>query len=137
MSTTETDELRQAATAARSAAYAPYSEFDAGAAVLTTAGTVHRGALVENISLGLSMCAERIALFSAATAGERPGALALAAPATDGGTTLPCGACLQVALELGGPDVRVIAVGSDDIVESTVGELLPRGPARSETGIES
>lgn len=133
--------LLDAAHVARSHAYAPYSKFDSGAAVRGTDGSIHHGTIVENISLGLAMCPERVALFSCATAGVRPTHLALEAPATDEGLTLPCGACLQVALELGGPELRVYAshggdeVDAPDVFEATVGELLPKGPHRRNTGI--
>jgi cytidine deaminase len=117
------------ARAARAAAYVPYSGFAMGAAVLSDSGAVFRGALVENVSLGLAMCAERVALFSTATAGERPTALVLVARRTGGSLTFPCGACLQVALELGGPDVRVVVSDPDgQTASSTVAELLPNGP---------
>lgn len=132
---TELDSTREEATAARQRAYAPYTKFDAGAAVLDTEGDVHTGALVENISLGLAMCAERVALFNCASSGRRPSHLVLAAPSTDGGLTVPCGACLQVALELGGPTVEVTALGDDDELTSTVQDLLPRGPHRARTGV--
>jgi cytidine deaminase len=123
------DALLAEATAARAAAYVPYSGFAMGAAVRSTNGTMFRGALVENVSLGLAMCAERVALFSAATAGERPAALALVAARTNGSLTFPCGACLQVALELGGPEVLVVVAAPDGTAtSSTVGELLPNGP---------
>ncbi len=111
-------------------AYAPYSKFEMGAAVATTDGSVVVGALVENVSLGLAMCAERVALFTCSATGNRPARLALAAPKTAGTVTWPCGACLQVALELGGRDLVVI-VGDDGdgpIASATVGDLLPRGP---------
>lgn len=94
-------------------------------------GTWAPGVIVENVSLGLAMCAERVALFSTVARGARPVALALVAPSTRDDTTWPCGACLQVALELGGPDMAVHVSGTDDdspIHESTVGALLPRGP---------
>ena len=88
--------------------------------------------LVENVSLGLAMCAERVALFSAITIGSRPVALALVARRTDGELTYPCGACLQVALELGGPDVEVLVADLGGATETaTVGALLPRGPKKS------
>lgn len=111
-------------------AYAPYTKFKTAAAVSTDDGDVVVGVLVENVSLGLAMCAERVAMFSAVAAGSKPKRLALAAPDTDGSLTWPCGACLQVALELGGRDL-VIVVGDDDggpIATSTVGALLPNGP---------
>lgn len=111
-------------------AYAPYSKFEMGAAVATADGAVIGGALVENVSLGLAMCAERVALFTCSAAGMRPVRLALAAPKTAGTATWPCGACLQVALELGGREL-VVVVGDDDdgpVETATVGDLLPRGP---------
>ena len=111
-------------------AYAPYSKFRMGAAVEAADGTVVGGAIVENVSLGLAMCAERVALFTTSATGRRPVRLALSAPKTSGTVTWPCGACLQVALELGGRNL-VVVVGDDDngpVETSTVGELLPRGP---------
>lgn len=121
--------LIDAAIAARGRAYVPYSGFRMGAAVATTAGSIVPGALVENVSLGLAMCAERVALFGAVAAGERPTALAVVAPRTSGSVTFPCGACLQVALELGGPDLAVVAVTPRREVEQAVlADLLPRGP---------
>jgi cytidine deaminase len=104
-----TDDLVEAARAARAHAYAPYSDFAMGAAVRTADGAVHPGALVENVSLGLAMCAERVAMFASVAAGAgRVTELALVAARTDGALTTPCGACLQVALELGGPEVSVV-----------------------------
>ncbi len=103
------DALR-AAEGARARAYAPYSGFAMGAAVVTDRGQVVPGALVENVSLGLAMCAERAALFaSVAHAAGRPQLLAVVSRRTRGELTWPCGACLQVALELGGPELWVVA----------------------------
>ncbi len=119
------------ARAARERAYVPYSGFAMGAAVRSDQGTLYLGALVENVSLGLAMCSERVALFATATAGERPVALALVARRTDGELTFPCGACLQVALELGGPEVEVVVADpSGTVATSTVGALLPNGPRK-------
>ena len=126
------DELIAAATAARARAYAPYSGFRMGAAVLTSSDTVVTGALVENVSLGLAMCAERVALFATVAADERPVALVVVSPRTDGATTFPCGACIQVGLELGGPDMAVVAVTVDgEIEQARLGDLLPRGPRKT------
>ena len=123
--------LLDAAVAARERAYVPYSGFAMGAAVRTERGSIVPGALVENVSLGLAMCAERVALFAASTAGERPTALALVSKRTSGRLTYPCGACLQVALELGGPTVEVfVSDPNGESASSTVGELLPHGPHR-------
>lgn len=127
-------ELIRSATMARSLAYVPYSHFDAGAAVRADDGSIHSGSVVENISLGLAMCAERVALFATIAAGQRPTELLLIAPATDGGLTMPCGACCQVALELGGPNLVVRSVDPEDstmVTTETIGALLPRGPHRS------
>ncbi len=126
-----TDELLTAARAARERAYAPYSEFHMGAAVRCADGTVVPGALVENVSLGLAMCAERIALFTTVAQGLDPVALALVARRTGDGLTFPCGACLQVALELAGPEL-VVTVGDLDGETETVrlGDLVERLPHR-------
>ncbi|MFP3908024.1 MAG: cytidine deaminase [Acidimicrobiales bacterium] len=122
-------EVTKAALDARGRAYAPYSGFRMGAAVLTAGGAVITGSLVENVSLGLAMCAERVALFSTASSGERPTALVVASPRTSGALTFPCGACLQVGLELGGRELVVVAVAPDGTTERVVlGDLLPRGP---------
>ena len=131
MSAVVDQELLDAARAARERAYVPYSGFAMGAAVRTDSGEVVDGALVENVSLGLAMCAERVALFATATAGARPVRLALTAKRTAGELTHPCGACLQVALELGGPGVEVIVSDLDgNSATTTVGDLLPHGPHR-------
>lgn len=132
MTTDTSTDLREAAAAARERAYAPYSDFRMGAAVRTSGGSTSTGAVVENVSLGLAMCAERVALFATVAGGDgRPTHLTLVAPRTDGELTMPCGACLQVALELGGRDVVVEAFDPDGASTSaTVGELLPRGPKK-------
>jgi cytidine deaminase len=127
----DSDALVAAADAARLRAYAPYTRFKMGAAVLAADGSIVTGALVENVSLGLAMCAERAAMFAAVDQGHRPVALAVSAPRTDGTVTFPCGACLQVALELGGPETVIVASTTDGVVEqSTIGELLPRAPRK-------
>jgi cytidine deaminase len=89
-------ELIKAAAAARDHAYAPYSDFHMGAAVRCADGTIVPGALVENVSLGLAMCAERAALFATVARGLAPTALALVSERTSGELTFPCGACLLV-----------------------------------------
>ncbi len=126
----EDPDLITAAAGARPRSHVPYSGFAMGAAVLTDTGEVLLGAVVENVSLGLAMCAERVALFSAVAAGAgTPVALALVAPRTDGKLTHPCGACLQVALELGGPELRIVVADPAGISQtSDVATLLPAGP---------
>jgi cytidine deaminase len=102
-----------------------------GAAVRADDGTIVPGALVENVSLGLAMCAERTALFGAVARGVGPIALALVSKRTSGELTFPCGACLQVAMELAGPDLLVIAADPDGGQEAMrLGDLLVRAPHR-------
>jgi cytidine deaminase len=128
------DRLVDTARDARALAYVPYSHFAMGAAVETASGAIVPGAVVENVSLGLAMCAERVALFASVAAGadDPPRRLALVSSRTDGRITYPCGACLQVALELGGEDLEVIAVDTDGARETArLADLLPRGPAKA------
>lgn len=112
---------------ARERAYAPYSGFRVGAAVLAEDGTISAGCNVENASYGLSMCAERVALYAAIARGNR----AFKAIAVVGSGTrpvTPCGACRQVMAELA-PGARVIMVGIDGdqmhLEISSVEDLLP------------
>ena len=92
--------LARAAARARRRAYAPYSRFPVGAAVLTTDGMIYTGCNVENASYGLTLCAERVAIHTAVAQGRRRvTALAVAGPA--GATLMPCGACRQVMDEFG------------------------------------
>jgi cytidine deaminase len=118
--------LLRAARAARRRAYAPYSRFTVGAAVRAR-GRVFEGANVENASYGLTLCAERNAVAAAALAGAR----SLEAVAVASGTsppTPPCGACLQSLAEFAGPELPVVLAGKGgEVVETTLGELLPRG----------
>jgi cytidine deaminase len=102
-------ELIALADKARAKAYAPYSGFSVGAAVLAASGEVYTGCNVENASYGLSMCAERTAAFKAACAGERE--FTAIAVATDTGWT-PCGACRQVLVEFG-PRMRILAADAE------------------------
>lgn len=120
------------ASEAREAAYAPYSGFKMGAAVITDKDHVVRGSLVENVSLGLSMCAERAALFATvANVSGKPEILALMSKPTGGNLTWPCGACLQVALELGGKDL-IVAVSDGRRQESArLGDLTPKMPKKN------
>jgi len=127
----DSQRLIELAREATQKAWAPYSQFKVGAALLLENGEIITGNNQENSAYPSGLCAERVALFSTVAHGGRPTALALVAPRTQKDMTWPCGACLQVALELGGPGMAVYVSGTDDdspIEESTVGELLPRGP---------
>jgi len=119
--------LVQAARAARAHAYAPYSGYAVGAAVLTDDGQVVAGCNVENASYGLSLCAERVAVFSAIAAGARR-LVAAAVCTPDGGT--PCGACRQALLEFAdAPESFAVWVVSPDrvIARYTLADLIPHG----------
>ncbi len=112
--------LIDAARTARLSAYAPYSKFQVGAALLCNDGRVFCGCNVENASYGLCNCAERTAFFSAIAAGYRPGDFSAMAVAGDtDGPIAPCGACRQVMLELGGPQLAVVLCNLKDGVRVT------------------
>ncbi|MCL4119128.1 UNVERIFIED_CONTAM: hypothetical protein GTU68_052215 [Idotea baltica] len=106
-----------------------------GAAVLAEDGTVVSGVLIENVSLGLAMCAERVALFTCVTQQKRPAVLALCSKRTNDEFTFPCGACLQVALEIASSELIVVAIDPDGgHTHTTLGDLLPNGPKRHTPG---
>ncbi|MBQ7284493.1 MAG: cytidine deaminase [Oscillospiraceae bacterium] len=121
-------QLVAAAVAARQKAYAPYSKFSVGAAVLGTDGKIYTGCNVENASYGLTMCAERTAMFKMVSEGcTKFAAMAVVAgeKATDGA---PCGACRQVMCELANniaeAEVLLAALNGGYITE-TVASLMP------------
>ena len=120
-------QLLQAARQVLEQAYAPYSRFRVGAALLTRQGGVFTGANVENASYGLSLCAERAAI-AAAVAAEGPGVeiRALAVVSESQEACPPCGACRQVILEFG-QKALIIFQGPDGLVEMPVEDLLPAG----------
>ena len=122
--------LEKAARQAARKAYAPYSRFRVGAAVLAGSGKIYTGCNVENASYGLCNCAERTAIFAAVAAGERRvAAVAVYTPTKE--PTRPCGACRQVIHEFG-PNAVIISVGQGRAwIETTLDVLLPGafGPA--------
>jgi cytidine deaminase len=128
-----TDPLREAARAAAGRAYAPYSKFSVGAVVLTRSGQVFAGCNVENASYGLTICAERNAIFQMVAAGQRE--LERVVVYTPTATpTAPCGACRQVLNEFN-PDADVLCVcDGPGVIRLRLGELLPAafGPANLE-----
>jgi len=121
------EQLIAEARAAREKAYAPYSNFKVGAAVLTRDGNIYHGCNIENASYGLTNCAERTAFFSAIADGYKPGDFAQIAVVGDTeGPVSPCGACRQVILELGGGDLVVILANLENAVDiSSPTALLP------------
>lgn len=122
-----TQKLRQklvrAALEVRRWAYAPYSNYPVGAALLTSSGKIYEGVNVENAAYPTGICAERVAVFKAVSEGEREFA-AIAVVTLNGGT--PCGSCRQVLAEFGLETIVLIADASGTILqEMTVAELLP------------
>ena len=117
--------LRAAATAAAGRAYAPYSRLRVGAAGQTADGRVVTGCNVENASYGLTMCAERSAIFQAVAKGHRQfKAIVVVTPTAQ--PTPPCGACRQVINEFS-PEAEVFSFGRDNTAERfQMSELLPR-----------
>ena len=120
------DELVTAAWLARERAYAPYSGFAVGAAVLAADGRVFVGCNVENLSYGLTQCAERVAIGAAIAAGACE-FLAAAVVADTRQPISPCGACRQVMAEFKIP--RVILANRRERLEFGLDELLPRASA--------
>ncbi len=120
-----TKELAAAAEKSKKKAYAPYSKFRVGAALLAKSGKIYEGANIENASFSMTMCAERTAAFSAVLNNERKfEAIAIASDLD--GYIAPCGACRQVLLELCGKNLLVIMLnGKNKVKKMKLGELLP------------
>ena len=117
------DRLVEAARAAQQQAYCPYSHYRVGAALLSEDGRVFVGCNVENASYGLTVCAERSAVFTAVSAGARQ--FRRIVVATDSEPPAPpCGACRQVLAEFGA-DLEVESVGPTQTKRWRIGELLP------------
>ena len=116
-------ELIQIATQARQWAYAPYSNYMVGAAVLTASGRIYDGANVENAAYPVTICAERVAIFKAVSEGERE-FQALAVVSANGGS--PCGSCRQVMAEFG-LDILVLIADENGRLrqKTTLAKLLP------------
>jgi cytidine deaminase len=124
MKTKDWQLLIDSALAARNRAYAPYSKFHVGAALMAEDGEIFVGCNVENASYGMTICAERVAVFTAVAAGQRR--FRAIAIATSGGH-LPCGACRQVLAEFV-PDMTVLLVDTNrpsTFLDSSLAELLP------------
>ena len=115
--------LVKIASQARGWAYAPYSKYQVGAAVLTDSGRIYDGVNIENAAYPLTICAERTAIFKAASNGEKKFS-AIAVVTKDGGT--PCGSCRQVMAEFSPDMVVILAEKSGKITsESVLSDLLP------------
>ena len=121
-------ELSALAEKARERAYAPYSGFTVGAALLCADGRVYTGCNIENASFTPTCCAERVAMFSAVADGNRDFVAIAVAGGSKGetarGECAPCGVCRQVMAELAAPELTVVF---SDGSATTLGALLPRG----------
>ena len=121
------ERLMRAARKAMKNAYAPFSNFRVGAAILTARGDIFTGCNVENSSYGMTNCAERTAIFAAVAAkGPKLEIRAVAVANAQGVACSPCGACRQVIYEFG-PDAVVFYQGADGPKQSHISELLPEG----------
>jgi len=119
------EQLVKVAALARQRAYAPYSGYKVGAAIRTKRNKLHSGANVENASYGLTVCAERCAVFAAVAAGDTKDYDAVAVVIDDQNLPSPCGACRQVLYEFA-PDMRVILATTGGLRRATtLRELLP------------
>ncbi len=124
MHQSEIDVLIKSALDAQKRAYCPFSNFPVGAALQTASGRIYQGVNVENISFGLTNCAERVAIGTAVAAGERE--FTAIAVASRGGVT-PCGACRQVLAEFNPslPIVMVDSLNPSEVHHATLDQLLP------------
>lgn len=121
------DPLIAAALAARAHAFAPFSKFHVGAALEDSAGRIHTGCNVENATYGLTICAERVAVFKAISEGVRPREFRRAAVAADSDAlTPPCGACRQILWEFCG-DIEIVLVNPRGKIETyRMRDLFPK-----------
>lgn len=121
--------LLQCAFKAMEMAYAPYSNFKVGAALLTESGKIYTGCNIENLSFGATVCAERVAIFKAISEGEKS-FTKIAIVSSSGEETFPCGICRQVMIEFM-PKGEIITGTNDNICVYKVCELLPKGFSNS------
>ena len=119
--------LVAAAREVQDSAYAPYSNFTVGAAVLLSDGTVYKGCNIENASFGLTVCAERVAIFHAVAAG-RMDITAIAVSTSAPKLCKPCGACRQVIAEFSRADAPIVVISTTEAglsTTETITDLLP------------
>jgi len=105
-------------------AYAPYSNYRVAAAILTEDGKIFTGVNVENVSYGLTICAERAAVFAAVSAGCRSFSHLVITADDESNLPFPCGACRQVLREFS-PDLKIIVAGKGKTFSMSLAELLP------------
>ena len=117
-------ELIDSAVKAMNSSYSPYSKFKVGAAVLTDHGKIYGGCNIENASYGLTVCAERIAIYKAVSDGHKRIKQIAIATETNG-LIPPCGACLQVMSEFAEPFMDIFLVGKHKKLKSSIDKLFP------------
>ncbi len=117
------EDLIERAKATIDNAYAPYSKFKVAAAVKTKSGKIYTGVNVENASYGLTVCAERVAIFKAVSEGDRDIEVVVVYTDTEEPTP-PCGACRQVIAEFN-PEALVVMASREKVVTAKLSELLP------------
>jgi cytidine deaminase len=123
--TAEDEQLIERAKEARMLAHAPYSNFDVGAALLSSDGRVYTGCNIENSTYGLTMCAERVAIFKAVSEGVREFSK-VAVVADFSNPTPPCGCCRQMIWEFSGETAEIILANlSGDVQKFQIKELFP------------
>ena len=131
-------DLFNKATEAMHCSYAPYSNYNVGAALLCKNGNIYKGCNVENASYSVTNCAERTALFSAVASGEKEFVAICVVGGKNGEITdyaMPCGICRQALAEFCDADFNVfVDKNEDDIKEFTLGELLPYSFDKSKLG---
>jgi len=127
------DDLVQTARDAMDNAYAPYSKFRVGAAVLTRGGVIYTGVNVENASYGLTMCAERVAVFKSVSEGGRD-ITRVAIVSSSGERTYPCGACRQALNEFGKDMKVVLGDARGNTISVPLSDLLPHSFGRESLG---
>lgn len=120
-------ELYEKAKEAAELAYAPYSRFHVGAALLTKDGEVFTGVNVENASYGATICAERTAVVKAVSEGFREFSAISVAAAGEDGTAYPCGICRQFLWEFGSDICVITGADADHLIARPLSELLPAG----------
>ena len=123
--------LIEKAKEAMKSAYAPYSCFKVGAALLCADGSIYTGCNIENASFSPTVCAERVALFKAVSDGKREFSAIAVCGGKDGVLTdnycYPCGVCRQVLSEFCKEDFKIYVMSRDDVKEYTMSQLLPNG----------
>ncbi|KAJ7607374.1 cytidine deaminase [Roridomyces roridus] len=119
------EDLIRAAIQAKKNAYSPYSRFPVGASLLTSDGTIVKGASIDNASYSETICAERTAIVKAVSDGFK--SFAALAVVADVDRISPCGLCRQVIREFCAPDMLVLLIGTlEEVEETTVGALFPK-----------